>query len=171
MFWSENAEIHAKYTPISWTSLFTVHINTGTGIHLDLVRAPEQLDMVLDSLPDKCFVSLGLVDGRNIWLTPLQRCNDLGQMVLKRLGPERVLVGTSCSLLHVPHSLETEKLHPKKDTQLVDAGTVLHWLSFGLLWTFLKPIYNVFTRIFPHCRKINVWLCIALSFLPFVGQC
>ncbi|QYR18571.1 5-methyltetrahydropteroyltriglutamate--homocysteine S-methyltransferase [Corynebacterium glutamicum] len=60
----------------------------------------------------------GIVDGRNIWRTDL--CAALAS--LKRLaarGP--IAVSTSCSLLHVPYTLEAENIEPE----------VRDWLAFG----------------------------------------
>jgi hypothetical protein len=98
-----------------------------------LVRAPEQLDPVLGALPAKCFISLGLVEGRNIWLSPLQQCVDLAQKVVQKLGKGRVLVGTSCSLLHVPYSIKNEKPGqiPKTVSTGMETSKIIHWLAFG----------------------------------------
>ena len=79
------------------------------GLHVDLVRAPEQLDCVLDVLGERQSLSLGVVDGRNVWRTDLDRAHGLVRRALERLGPERVVVATSCSLLHVPADLGTEQ--------------------------------------------------------------
>ncbi|KAI3415586.1 hypothetical protein GPALN_005188 [Globodera pallida] len=107
----------------------------GTGIHIDLVRAPEQLEPVLSALPPNCFVSLGLVDGRNVWLSPLRQCHAEALRVVQRLAPGRVLVSTSCSLLHVPYSTKAEKRSaevPKTVVTGLDSSKILHWLSFGI---------------------------------------
>ena len=39
-------------------------------LHIDLIRAPQQLDEVLIMMPEKLSLSLGVVDGRNIWKAP-----------------------------------------------------------------------------------------------------
>jgi 5-methyltetrahydropteroyltriglutamate--homocysteine methyltransferase len=84
------------------------------GLHLDLVRAPEQLDGVLGVLGERQSLSLGVIDGRNVWRADLDRAHALVRRAVERLGPERVIVATSCSLLHVPvdlgaeHALDTE---------------------------------------------------------------
>ncbi|KAL3096050.1 hypothetical protein niasHS_005809 [Heterodera schachtii] len=107
----------------------------GTGIHIDLVRAPEQLDPVLSALPANCFVSLGLVDGRNVWLSPLRQCHANALRVVQKLAPGRVLVSSSCSLLHVPYSTKTEKRSaevPKTVATGMASSKIIHWLSFGI---------------------------------------
>ena len=113
----------------------------GSGIHIDLVRAPEQLDAVLAILPEKRIISLGLVDGRNVWLSTLQQCHAIAQKVVQKVGcPSRVLVSTSCSLLHVPFSTKLEKPNeiPKTVVTGISGAKILPWLAFG------KTIFNVF---------------------------
>ncbi|WP_420067681.1 hypothetical protein [Stigmatella aurantiaca] len=75
------------------------------GLHVDLVRAPHQLGAVIATLGPQMQLTLGLVDGRNVWRTDLDRAHVLAHHAVKALGPERVLVGPSCSLLHVPEDL------------------------------------------------------------------
>lgn len=77
------------------------------GLHVDLVRAPEQLDAVLAKLGDKT-LSLGLIDGRNIWRTDLTRALGIAGHAVKALGSDRVEVAPSCSLLHSPVDLSLE---------------------------------------------------------------
>jgi 5-methyltetrahydropteroyltriglutamate--homocysteine methyltransferase len=83
-------------------------------LHLDCVRQPEELDTVLERLPASMNLSLGVVDGRNIWCTNLDRAFSLVRRVLDQLGQNRVMVGPSCSLLHVPVDLDIEnELNPE----------------------------------------------------------
>ncbi|PSQ80756.1 MAG: 5-methyltetrahydropteroyltriglutamate--homocysteine S-methyltransferase [Bacteroidetes bacterium QS_8_68_15] len=77
-------------------------------VHLDLVRAPEQLSDALALAPDDVTLSLGVIDGRNVWRADLDAKLKVVQEAARELGPERVMVGPSCSLLHVPVDLETE---------------------------------------------------------------
>ena len=53
-------------------------------------------------------LSLGVVDGRNIWRTNLDRAFSLVRRAVDQLGQDRVMVGPSCSLLHVPVDLGIE---------------------------------------------------------------
>jgi 5-methyltetrahydropteroyltriglutamate--homocysteine methyltransferase len=73
-----------------------------SALHLDLVRAPAQLEQVLPQVPASLSLSLGVVDGRNIWRTDLDRALALVERGVQALGTERILLAPSCSLLHVP---------------------------------------------------------------------
>jgi 5-methyltetrahydropteroyltriglutamate--homocysteine methyltransferase len=77
------------------------------GLHLDLVRAPEQLDRIIDWLPRTKALSVGIIDGRNVWRADLSGILDRLEPLHARLG-ERLWVAPSCSLLHVPVDLEQE---------------------------------------------------------------
>jgi len=93
-------------------------------LHLDLVRAPGQLDDALDhGVPADTDLSLGLVDGRNVWRADLDALYDTLEQATDALGPDRVRVGPSCSLLHVPVDLDTE---PALDDD------VKPWLAFAV---------------------------------------
>lgn len=91
-------------------------------LHVDLVRAPEQLEALLAKVPSSMSLSLGLVDGRNVWRTDLDRVVARGQAALAALGRERLLIAPTCSLLHVPIDLEGEMaLDPR----------IRSWLAFA----------------------------------------
>ncbi|MFH1744457.1 MAG: 5-methyltetrahydropteroyltriglutamate--homocysteine S-methyltransferase [bacterium] len=92
------------------------------GIHLDLVRAPSQLDAVLKAIQAPMSLSLGLVNGRNIWRTDLDQALQVVTRVVKVLGSERVLLAPSCSLLHSPVDVDLET-RLDKDLQ--------SWLAFA----------------------------------------
>jgi 5-methyltetrahydropteroyltriglutamate--homocysteine methyltransferase len=77
------------------------------GLHIDVVRAPEQLDSVLASLPHDRILSLGVIDGRNIWRANLDHTLATAQKAHETLG-DRLLLASSCSLQHVPVDLSTE---------------------------------------------------------------
>ncbi|PVF99966.1 putative MET6-methionine synthase [Serendipita vermifera] len=80
------------------------------GLHIDLDREPGQLDDVLNAVkPTSLVLSLGLVSGRNIWKTDLTAASQLGRKAVEALGGDRVIVGTSSSLLHTPVTLASEK--------------------------------------------------------------
>jgi 5-methyltetrahydropteroyltriglutamate--homocysteine methyltransferase len=89
------------------------------GLHVDLVRAPEQLDAVLRGGRADLVLSLGVVDGRNVWRT------DLGAIVdrLERVAKTQIIqIAPSCSLLHTPVDLGLETaLDPQ----------VKSWLAFA----------------------------------------
>jgi 5-methyltetrahydropteroyltriglutamate--homocysteine methyltransferase len=77
-------------------------------LHLDLVRAPEQLAPVLEKIPPGLMLSLGVIDGRNVWKTDLEAALAVVEGVANRLGSDRILIAPSCSLLHSPVDLELE---------------------------------------------------------------
>jgi len=77
-------------------------------IHVDAVRAPHELDRIVQVLPAKMSLSLGVVDGRNIWKNDFSASLQLLHRAQRRLGADRLLVSPSCSLLHVPLSLKQE---------------------------------------------------------------
>lgn len=91
------------------------------GLHLDLVRAPEELDAVIAKARKDLALSLGVIDGRNIWRA------DLGAL-LDRLEPiarsgREIMLAPSCSLLHAPIDLALETgLDPE----------VANWLAFAV---------------------------------------
>ena len=91
------------------------------GVHLDLARAPAQLAPWSDALPAGKVLSAGIVDGRNVWRNDLSRSLDLLEPVHQRLR-ERLWIGTSCSLMHVPVRVV--------DEAGIDAG-VRPWLAFA----------------------------------------
>jgi 5-methyltetrahydropteroyltriglutamate--homocysteine methyltransferase len=92
------------------------------GLHVDLVRAPAQLDAVLDTLPAGRVLSLGVVDGRNVWRADLDRAMAVTRVAIERLGKQRVWLAPSCSLLHVPVDAALEKSLP---------SDVHAWLAFA----------------------------------------
>lgn len=92
-------------------------------VHVDLVRNPEQLSTVISALGDKTILSAGVVNGRNIWKTNLKRAIETVETAIQKLGKDRVIVATSSSLLHTPHTLASEK---KLDPEIAD------WFSFAV---------------------------------------
>lgn len=91
-------------------------------LHIDLVRNPEQLEEVLQSIPDNLGLSLGIVDGRNIWKNDYEKSLSFITKSLEKLGSERVFIAPSSSLLHSPCDLEFETdLDPE----------VKNWLAFA----------------------------------------
>ncbi|KAI1427996.1 cobalamin-independent methionine synthase [Xylaria sp. FL1777] len=91
-------------------------------VHIDLVRNPEQLETVTGALGPKTILSAGVVDGRNIWKTNFKRAIETVETAIQKLGKDRVIVATSSSLLHTPHTLASEK---KLDPEIAD------WFSFA----------------------------------------
>ena len=78
------------------------------GLHLDLVRSPNQLSDVLKKAPKGLVLSLGVIDGRNIWRANLEGLLDRLEPVVKKRGADQIQIAPSCSLLHVPVDLDQE---------------------------------------------------------------
>ncbi|KQZ82739.1 5-methyltetrahydropteroyltriglutamate--homocysteine S-methyltransferase [Pseudomonas sp. Root562] len=92
------------------------------GLHIDAVRAPDQLLHVLDRLPIYKILSVGLVNGRNVWRCELEPVLAQLQFAQERFG-DNLWVSSSCSLLHSPVDLEREdKLDPELKS----------WLAFAV---------------------------------------
>lgn len=79
------------------------------GLHIDGVRGASEIDRVIDLLPEDRVLSLGVIDGRNIWKGDLEAALRMLRPAAQRIGAERLIVSPSCSLLHVPVSLEAEE--------------------------------------------------------------
>jgi len=77
-------------------------------LHLDLVRAPEQLAPALAAIGETTRLSLGVVDGRNVWRTSPDNALALIDRATDALGSGRVTISSSCSLLHIPWSAARE---------------------------------------------------------------
>ena len=92
------------------------------GLHIDLVRAPDQYPVILDRLPAYKVLSLGLVNGRNVWRCDLNKALNVLRHAAERLG-ERLWVAPSCSLLHAPVDLARED---QLDAELKS------WLAFAV---------------------------------------
>ena len=92
------------------------------GLHVDLTRGADQIETVLAELPADKILSLGVIDGRNIWRADLDRALAVLTGARDTLG-ERLWLAPSCSLLHVPVDLGREEL---LDTEIKS------WLAFAV---------------------------------------
>lgn len=92
------------------------------GLHVDLIRAPQQLTGLLAKAPRDLHLSLGLVDGRNVWRADLNKAIPLIESAVKALGAEQVQIAPSCSLLHTPVDLDVE--------HRMDAA-IRNWMAFA----------------------------------------
>ncbi|GES78493.1 5-methyltetrahydropteroyltriglutamate--homocysteine S-methyltransferase [Rhizophagus clarus] len=103
-----------------------------SALHIDLVRAPDQLESILKRIPSTVSLSLGLINGRNIWKVNMEAALAEAQKAISCLGAQRVFIAPSCSLLHTPHSLQAEK---NIDSEILD------WLAFAT--EKIKEIVNI----------------------------
>lgn len=95
--------------------------------HLDLISCPSQLNDILshESFDTKKILSLGIVDGRNIWKNDFEKSLELIQKAKHKIENDFIWIGTSCSLLHSPYDLSIEVNDNKINT------TVEQWLAFA----------------------------------------
>lgn len=121
------AQVNAKLLLATYFGSVAEHANLlkalpVAGLHIDLVRAPEQLSAFADY--DK-ILSVGVIDGRNIWRANLNQVLDVVEPLKAKLG-ERLWIAPSCSLLHTPYDLAVE-------TQLqANKPELYQWLAFTL---------------------------------------
>lgn len=92
------------------------------GLHLDAINARDEIPSLLNLLPSHKMLSLGVINGRNIWKTDLGAVLNWLEPIAERLG-ERLWIAPSCSLLHIPVDLASE--------QKLDAE-IQSWLAFAL---------------------------------------
>ena len=98
----------------------TIHLPVA-GLHIDAVRAPEQVLTIADRLPADKILSVGVVDGRNVWRNDLGKSLTLLKQVHEHLG-DRLWIAPSCSLLHSPVDLAREEKLAKD---------IKSWLAFA----------------------------------------
>lgn len=91
-------------------------------LHLDLVRNSGQLGEVLKAIPAAMSLSLGLVDGRNIWKNDYEKSLGWIEEVREAIGESRIMIAPSCSLIHAPVDLDNE-------TEIV--SDIRNWLAFA----------------------------------------
>jgi 5-methyltetrahydropteroyltriglutamate--homocysteine methyltransferase len=96
-----------------------------TALHIDLVRNPEQLQPVLDVIPSNLILSVGVVDGRNIWKNDFKTSLALIETAQANIGVKRLIISPSCSLIHSPCDLELET------NESVLTPEIKQWLSFA----------------------------------------
>ncbi len=96
-------------------------------LHIDLVRCPSQLEDILATgiVKKKTNLSLGLIDGRNIWKNDFGKSLQLIDKAVKAIGSDRIMIAPSCSLLHVPNDLdlETDEKHLTPEMK--------NWMAFA----------------------------------------
>ena len=96
-------------------------------LHLDLVRCPNQLDDILetDISKSKLNLSLGVIEGRNIWKNDFTNSLELINKAKKAIGTDRIMIAPSCSLLHVPCDLDLETDEKNLPSE------IKNWMAFA----------------------------------------
>ncbi|MDG1990705.1 MAG: 5-methyltetrahydropteroyltriglutamate--homocysteine S-methyltransferase [Dehalococcoidia bacterium] len=92
------------------------------GLHIDCVLGEKNLDIKLDELPKDIILSLGVINGRNIWINDLTNSISIINKFIDTIGVDRVIVSSSCSLLHSPIDLTIED---SLDEEIKD------WMAFA----------------------------------------
>ncbi len=92
------------------------------GLHIDAINGFDEINKVIDWLPPHKVLSLGVINGRNIWKTDLNATLDWLTPIHTRLG-DRLWLAPSCSLLHVPVDLSSEVALDED---------ISRWLSFAV---------------------------------------
>ncbi|MEZ0154481.1 MAG: 5-methyltetrahydropteroyltriglutamate--homocysteine S-methyltransferase [Candidatus Reddybacter sp.] len=92
------------------------------GLHLDAINAKDEIEQAVELLGEDKVLSLGIINGRNIWINDLDATLNWLEPLHQRLG-ERLWLAPSCSLLHVPVDLNSEE-------KLAD--DVKSWLCFAV---------------------------------------
>lgn len=91
------------------------------GVHIDCVRAPEQLAVFAEQFPTSKVLSVGLIDGRNVWRANLNQVIDTLEPIKAKFG-NNLWIAPSCSLLHSPQDLAVEE---KLDSEIQS------WMAFA----------------------------------------
>ncbi|WP_281544367.1 5-methyltetrahydropteroyltriglutamate--homocysteine S-methyltransferase [Grimontia sp. SpTr1] len=119
------------------------------GLHIDLSVAPQQLNAVINQVPQDWIISLGAINGRNVWKANLNTWLNSLSPVVEKLG-DRAWVSTSCSLLHTPVDLDQETdLDPEVQSWLAFAKQKTHEV------TLLANALNGHESAIAQCREYS----------------
>ncbi len=77
--------------------------------HIDLSEDQEQLDKLLPEFPNNTILSMGVINGRNIWKNNFSKSLDLINKAVNKLGRKYVWIAPSCSLIHCPIDIDLEE--------------------------------------------------------------
>ena len=110
-----------KQQDVAWVQVDEAILGLDSGLHVDGIRAPHELISITDWLPVHKVLSIGIVDGRNIWRTDLDAAIAVLQPLFDKRGG-KLWLAPSCSLLHTPFTLAQE-------TDL--APEIKSWLAFA----------------------------------------
>ncbi|QCI19169.1 5-methyltetrahydropteroyltriglutamate--homocysteine S-methyltransferase [Buchnera aphidicola] len=91
------------------------------GLHIDITNKNYNIDLLCNNIPKKWLLSLGVINGRNVWKTNLN--STINTINLIKKIKKNICIGTSCSLIHVPIDLSVETKISKMEKS---------WLSFAL---------------------------------------
>ncbi|QCD45628.1 5-methyltetrahydropteroyltriglutamate--homocysteine S-methyltransferase [Campylobacter mucosalis] len=119
------------------------------GIGLDFVYGVKNLDALEILAKSNVVLFAGVVDGRNVWKSDIDKKVEFVKEIEKRLGGKDFYVGSSCSLLHVPFTLKyEEKINPEVKSWLSFAVEKLSEISIITALANNKPLCEVATKIY-----------------------
>ncbi|KEA45404.1 5-methyltetrahydropteroyltriglutamate--homocysteine methyltransferase [Campylobacter mucosalis] len=119
------------------------------GIGLDFVYGVKNLDALEILAKSNVVLFAGVVDGRNVWKSDIDKKVEFVKEIEKRLGGKDFYVGSSCSLLHVPFTLKyEEKINPEVKSWLSFAVDKLSEISIITALANNKPLCEVATKIY-----------------------
>ena len=84
------------------------------GLGLDFVEGKKSLELIKKGFPKDKILFAGIINGKNIWKADYQKKNELIAQIEKYISKENLVLGTSCSLLHVPYTKESEEKLPSE---------------------------------------------------------
>jgi 5-methyltetrahydropteroyltriglutamate--homocysteine methyltransferase len=91
------------------------------GMFLDFVAGAE--NSIKPLVEAGKIVGIGIVNGRNVWVNDIEKSVSFLKGITAIADSDKILVGTSCSLLHVPFTLKYEE---KMDSDIKS------WLSYAV---------------------------------------
>ena len=108
--------------------------------HLDLTHQKNDLAAALQLINHNQMLSLGIINGRNIWKTDFQKAAAIIQQAARTVSPEKIMISTSCSLLHTPQDLDQENHIPAdvrdllafSKQKLMEIVELTKWTNKGL---------------------------------------
>ena len=107
----DDIEIHITTCYGSLGNNLECTMSLGTkSVHYDIINGKDDLDNILNALPNSTMLSLGIVDANDIWITDLEKAISIAEKVQKKIGNDRVIISTSSSLAYCPldKNIDTE---------------------------------------------------------------
>ncbi|WGH27244.1 MAG: 5-methyltetrahydropteroyltriglutamate--homocysteine S-methyltransferase [Candidatus Bostrichicola ureolyticus] len=88
-------------------------------LHIDLIKSPDQLNFFIKKFPEKYMLSLGIIDGRNIWKNNYIKSVEKIKKSIDILGDDRIMIAPNCSLMHIPFDINIENDIPIEIKEII----------------------------------------------------
>ncbi|WGH26215.1 MAG: 5-methyltetrahydropteroyltriglutamate--homocysteine S-methyltransferase [Candidatus Bostrichicola ureolyticus] len=88
-------------------------------LHIDLIKSPDQLNFFIKKFPEKYMLSLGIIDGRNIWKNNYIKSVEKIKKSIDILGYDRIMIAPNCSLMHIPFDINIENDIPIEIKEII----------------------------------------------------